>query len=138
MKLSSLLVLCVVLIVSISSHSYADDKQKIFMTVNCESSRDLLKVAEVLVKRDGVDPNEMMLLLSPQKTPTGNALTDSIGYFVHNKDDPGSLFAIVLWLEDKKSCLVLDGFLRRQDDPINFFADRQKMLEIIRGMEEDK
>ena len=109
-------------------------KQSAFNYSRCNSNDDLIKLVEFIAKTSVEKTEEMMFLMPVYGELTGNALDDSIGYFIHNKNKPQSSFTVVLWFEKQKSCLIFDGVLVRRDDPERFFNERNKILEIMRKL----
>ena len=115
---------------------YAEgEKQPAFKWGKCESNDDLIKTAEFFAKISIEENEEMMFLMPVNRELQGNALDDSVGYFFHNKDNPKSSFAIVLWIESQNLCLVFDGILVRENEPKEFFNKRNKLLEIIKKLD---
>ena len=112
-----------------SSELFANEEPIVLL--KCETHQDFMKLGEQVVAANK-NTNEMMFLVSTFKKPTGNFLDDSTGYFVHNKDEKNGSFAMLIWLEKQKLCLMFDGIAGKVDGH-KFFEDRNKLLKIMKN-----
>lgn len=95
----------------------------------CNTHKDLLKLGEKALER-GKELNEFMFLI-PINTRVNNFLDDSIGYFIHNKNEKLSGFIMILWMENEKKCLYFDGSAGKVKGH-DFFKQRNALLDALK------